>query len=67
MSFSIVTGLNPRARHDATNASTHSAWYSSGSVASGPAGTAPPCTTRNRDEVTAHLPHTSTIKVLPNI
>ena len=33
VSFSIVTGLNPRARHEATNASTHTAWNSHGSRA----------------------------------
>ena len=52
VSLSIVTGLNPRTRHDVTNASTHSAWYSHGSVASGPRGTAPPSTTRSRDDTT---------------
>ena len=35
MSLPIVTGLNPRARHEATNASTHSSWNSHGSLASG--------------------------------
>jgi hypothetical protein len=46
VSFSTVTGLNPRARHDATNASTHSAWNSHGSAGNTPAGTTPPSITR---------------------
>ena len=45
MSLSIVTGLNPRACHDAMNASTHSAWNSHGSLVSGSRGTAPPSST----------------------
>lgn len=32
MSLSMVTGLNPRARHEATNASTHAAWNCPGYV-----------------------------------
>jgi hypothetical protein len=47
MSLSTVTGLNPRARHDATNASTHSAWNSHGSAGDGPAGATPPSITRS--------------------
>lgn len=49
MSFSIVTGLNPRACHEATNASTHSAWNSQGSAVTGSSRTAPPSITRNWD------------------
>src|SRR5215210_5492145 len=29
VAFAIVTGLNPRADHDATNPSTHAAWNAS--------------------------------------
>ena len=47
MSLSIVTGLNPRARHDATNASTHAAWNSHGSLVTCASGTAPPSSTRS--------------------
>ena len=47
MSLSMVTGLNPRARQEATNASTHAAWNSHGSAVTGPSGTAPPSSTRS--------------------
>ena len=52
-SFSIVTGLNPRATHDASYACTHCAWNASGSAtATTTAGR--PCTTRNPDLSTVH-------------
>jgi hypothetical protein len=38
----MVTGLNPRACQEATNASTHWAWNAHGSVVTGSCGTAPP-------------------------
>ena len=60
MSLSIVTGLNPRARHDATNASTHSAWNSHGSLASGCGTTAPPSTTRSVDTTGTPSSHLNT-------
>jgi hypothetical protein len=43
----MVTGLNPRARQDATNASTHAAWNSHGSLLTCPWETAPPSSTRS--------------------
>lgn len=43
----MVTGLNPRARHEATNASTQAVWNCHGSVARGSRGTAPPAMTWN--------------------
>ncbi len=47
MSLSMVTGLNPRARQEATNASTQAAWNSHGSLVTGVSGTVPPCSTRS--------------------
>ena len=54
-SFSIVTGLNPRATHDARNASTHSSWNRRGSAAAGtPAAARLPSITRNPGLSTPH-------------
>lgn len=52
MSLSIVTGLNPRARHEATNASTHSDWNCHGSVVGISCGTAPPAMTYSLTSLT---------------
>ncbi len=55
VSFSIVTGLNPRATHDARYASTHSSWNRTGSAATGtPAAARLPPITRNPGLSTPH-------------
>ncbi|MET9915099.1 hypothetical protein ABZZ74_52135 [Streptomyces sp. NPDC006476] len=54
MSLSTVTGLNPRARQEATNASTHRAWNSHGSQATGASGTVRPSITRRLDSTIRH-------------
>lgn len=51
-SLSMVTRLNPRAPHEATNASTHMVWNCHGSVVSGSCGTAPPAMTCSRASAT---------------
>lgn len=54
MSLSTVTGLNPRARQEATNASTHRSWNSQGSQATGTSETVRPSITRRRDSTIWH-------------
>ena len=55
LSFSMVTGLNPRATHDARYASTHSCWNRRGSAVAGcPAAAKLPSITRNPGLVTQH-------------
>jgi hypothetical protein len=57
MSLAIVDAANPRAVHDATNASTHSAWNHCGSRVATIGATSPEIT-RNRSSPTARLPRT---------
>ena len=54
-SFSIVTGLNPRATHEARYASTHSSWNRCGSAVTGSLAAARlPSITRNPGLSTPH-------------
>ena len=54
-SFSIVTGLNPRATHEARYASTHSSWNRCGSAVAGAfAAARRPSITRNPALSTPH-------------
>ncbi|MGW4205678.1 hypothetical protein [Streptomyces sp. NPDC004726] len=54
MSFSTVTGLNRRARQEATKASTHRSWNCHGSQATGTSGNVRPSITRRRDSTIWH-------------
>ncbi len=63
--FSIVTGLKPRADHDATNPSTHVAWNASALSSLASAAAAPVITRRPGVTMPTFFPPRE-VKVAPN-